>query len=233
MQLRAITYMTVLALIVTPSLAARGNSEGAAAENPASERAVELERAGDSEPATDSSGGTDKAGKDAAGNGGAESELSDAELIALFAELGLQTPNAPVDAVDFELPVLSSDGRRSLSSFEGDVVLLNFWASWCPPCIEEMPSMQALYERLGGAGFEIVAVNLQEDPATVQSFMDKNGYEFPVLLDRSGSIAREYGVRGIPTSYVVHSDGRLLAMLVGPHEWDGDDIVSAIETITQ
>ncbi|MFO7781984.1 MAG: TlpA disulfide reductase family protein [Spirochaetia bacterium] len=211
MQLRAITYVTMLALLAAPSLAARGNSEGAA-ENPAPEQAVESERARDSDTG---------------------SELSDAELIALFSELGLQTPNAPVDAVDFDLPVLSSDTRRSLSSFEGDVVLLNFWASWCPPCIEEMPSMQALYERLGGAGFEIVAVNLQEDPATVQSFMDKNGYEFPVLLDRSGSIAREYGVRGIPTSYVVHSDGRLLAMLVGPYEWDGDGIVSAIETITQ
>lgn len=211
MQLRAITYVTMLALLAAPSLAARGNSEGAA-ENPAPEQAVESEHARDSDTG---------------------SELSDAELIALFSELGLQTPNAPVDAVDFDLPVLSSDTRRSLSSFEGDVVLLNFWASWCPPCIEEMPSMQALYERLGGAGFEIVAVNLQEDPATVQSFMDKNGYEFPVLLDRSGSIAREYGVRGIPTSYVVHSDGRLLAMLVGPYEWDGDGIVSAIETITQ
>ena len=216
MQVRAITYMMVLTILVAPSLAARGNSESAA-ENPEPERAVETERAGDAAPA----------------NGDTGSELSDAELIALFSELGLQTPNAPVDAVDFDLPVLSSDSRRSLSSFEGDVVLLNFWASWCPPCIEEMPSMQALYERLGGSGFEIVAVNLQEDPATVQSFVDKNGYEFPVLLDRSGSIAREYGVRGIPTSYVVHSDGRLLAMLVGPYEWDGDGIVSAIETITQ
>lgn len=215
MRIRTITYMTVLAMLVAPSLAARGNSE-AAAENPAPAPAADSERAAESERATASA-----------------SELSDAELIALFAELGLQTPNAPVDAVDFDLPVLSSDTRRSLSSFEGNVVLLNFWASWCPPCIEEMPSMQTLYERLGGAGFEIVAVNLQEDPATVQSFMDRNGYDFPVLLDRNGSIAREYGVRGIPTSYVVHSDGRLLAMLVGPYEWDGDDIVSAIETITQ
>ena len=204
MRIRTITYITLLALLVAPSLAAGGNSEQAA-EHPAHD-----------------AGKTVKA-----------SELSDTELIALFAELGLQTPNAPVDAVDFELPVLSSDTRRSLSSFEGDVILLNFWASWCPPCIEEMPSMQALYEQLGGAGFEIVAVNLQEDPATVQSFIDKNGYDFPVLLDRSGSVAREYGVRGIPTSYVVHSDGRLLAMLVGPYEWDSEGIMSAIETITR
>ncbi len=221
MQIRAITYLTVFALLAAPSLAARGNGEQTA-ENPAHEPEAASEREADSSAATNEAGEAVKA-----------SELSDAELIALFADLGLQTPDAPVDAVDFELPVLSTDARRSLSSFEGDVVLLNFWASWCPPCIEEMPSMQALYERLGGAGFEIVAVNLQEDPATVQSFIDKNGYDFPVLLDRSGSIAREYGVRGIPTSYVVHSDGRLLAMLVGPYEWDDDGIVSAIETITR
>ena len=219
MRIHAITYIAALALLIAPSVAAGGNSEQAA-ENPAPEQPSESE--GTVDPAADE-----------AANGGAGSELSDAELIALFSDLGLQTPEAPVDAVDFELPVLSSDTRRSLASFEGNVVLLNFWASWCPPCIEEMPSMQALYERLGGAGFEIVAVNLQEDPKTVQSFMDKNGYDFPVLLDRSGSIAREYGVRGIPTSYVVHSDGRLIAMIVGPHEWDGDEIVSAIETMAQ
>jgi thiol-disulfide isomerase/thioredoxin len=110
-------------------------------------------------------------------------------------------------------------------------VLLNFWASWCPPCIEEMPAMQALYEDLGGEGFEIVAVNLQEDPETVRSFMDEHGFDFPVLLDRDGSVAREYGVRGIPTSYVVDPRGRLVAMYVGPYEWNGDDITEALRAL--
>ncbi|NBB90670.1 MAG: redoxin domain-containing protein [Spirochaetes bacterium] len=219
MRLHAITYIAALALLIAPTVAAGGNNEQAP-EAPVPEQPSESE--GTVDPAADE-----------AANRVASSELSDAELITLFSDLGLQTPEAPVDAVDFELPILSSDTRRSLASFEGNVVLLNFWASWCPPCIEEMPSMQSLYERLGGAGFEIVAVNLQEDPKTVRSFMDENGYDFPVLLDRNGRIAREYGVRGIPTSYLVHSDGRLLAMLVGPYEWDGEGMVSAIETIAQ
>jgi peroxiredoxin len=158
---------------------------------------------------------------------------SDEEIISMFRDAGLRTPDAPVDAVDFELPVLGADTQRSLDSFEGDVVLLNFWASWCPPCIEEMPSMQALYEDIGGDGFEIVAVNLQEDPGTVRSFMDEQGFDFPVLLDRNGTVAREYGVRGIPTSYVVDARGRLVAMYVGPYEWNASEITSALETLAQ
>ena len=93
--------------------------------------------------------------------------------------------------------------------------------------------MQALYDELGGDGFEIVAVNLQEDPGTVSSFMADNGFEFPVLLDRSGQVARQYGVRGIPTSYIVDPRGRLVAMYVGPYEWDRDDVVDALEALRQ
>ncbi|MFP4374450.1 MAG: TlpA disulfide reductase family protein [Spirochaetaceae bacterium] len=220
--------MTVLALLITPSLIARGNGEQTTrpslpAREGQTERETESDReTGAAEPTADEVRDTSEAGA-----------LSDDELVAVFSELGLRTPDAPVDAVDFELPVLSSDSPRSLSSFEGTVVLLNFWASWCPPCIEEMPSMQSLYEQLDGSGFEIVAVNLQEDPATVRSFMEENGYDFPVLLDDTGRVAREYGVRGIPTSYVVHSDGRLLAMHVGPHEWDDGGFVDAFETIAR
>lgn len=158
---------------------------------------------------------------------------SDEEIISMFRDLGLRTPGAPVDSVDFELPALSAGTQRTLQSFEGEVVLLNFWASWCPPCIEEMPAMQALYEDLGGEGFEIVAVNLQEDPETVRSFMDEHGFDFPVLLDRDGSVAREYGVRGIPTSYVVDPRGRLVAMYVGPYEWNGDGITEALRALKQ
>lgn len=93
--------------------------------------------------------------------------------------------------------------------------------------------MQALYEDIGGDGFEIVAVNLQEDPGTVRSFMDEQGFDFPVLLDRNGTVAREYGVRGIPTSYVVDARGRLVAMYVGPYEWNASEITSALETLAQ
>ncbi|MFP3958800.1 MAG: TlpA disulfide reductase family protein [Spirochaetaceae bacterium] len=162
---------------------------------------------------------------------GAATPATADDALARFAELGLNTPGERVEAQDFELPGLHADGTRSLSSFEGDVVLLNFWASWCPPCIEEMPSMQALYKRLGGDGFEIVAVNLQEERDTVRTFMEENGFAFPVLLDRRGSVGREYNVRGIPTSYIIDAQGRMVAVMIGPYQWDDPEMVAALEDL--
>lgn len=166
-------------------------------------------------------------GQESSGSSDMEHALSQLSAI------GLQTVKEPFDAEDFELPVLSSDVTRALSSYEGDLLLLNFWASWCPPCIEEMPSMQTLYDEIGGRGFEILAVNVQEDPSTVQSFIAENGYSFPVLLDRRGQAARTYAVRGLPTSYIVGTDGRILARKVGFHEWDGSDTIETFEALAQ
>ena len=153
--------------------------------------------------------------------------------LSRLSAIGLQTVKEPFDAEDFELPVLSSDVTRTLASYEGDLVLLNFWASWCPPCVEEMPSMQTLYDQIGGRGFEILAVNVQEDPGTVQSFIDENDFSFPVLLDRNGQAARKYAVRGLPTSYIVDAQGRILARKVGFHEWDGADTVETFEALAR
>jgi thiol-disulfide isomerase/thioredoxin len=163
----------------------------------------------------------------------AGADLSEQETLDLLSDIGLQPVESPIDAEDFDLPMLAQDGSRTLSSYEGKLVLLNFWATWCPPCKEEMPSMQTLYEELGRDDFEIVAVNLQEDPETVQSFIDEHGFNFPVLLDRSGQTARQYAVRGIPTSYIVDQQGRILARKVGFHEWDGSDTIAAFETLSR
>lgn len=230
--LRPLAYMILLAFLVSAPLSARGNRERDAA--PAEQAAPEATAEADSERA-DPAPAPAEAGEPEAGGGQSDNGASaaDEDLLALLAQLGLNTPDAPLDSVDFELPLLSSGEQRSLSSFQGDVVLLNFWASWCPPCIEEMPSMQAVYEELGGNGFEIVAVNIQEDPETVRSFMQEHGYDFPVLLDRTGRIAGRYGVRGIPTSYVVDPDGRLMAMLTGPYEWNDEGITRAFERLSR
>lgn len=212
--LRLAAYMILLALLVSAPLSAGGNRERDAA--PPEDTPAEPPAPRDDESADD--------------NGAA---ATDEQHLAMLAQLGLNTPDAPLDSVDFELPLLSNGENRTLSSFQGDVVLLNFWASWCPPCIAEMPSMQAVYDELGGNGFEIVAVNIQEDPETVRSFMEENGYDFPVLLDRTGRIAGRYGVRGIPTSYVVDPDGRLMAMLTGPYEWNSNGITRAFERLSR
>lgn len=132
---------------------------------------------------------------------------------------GLLALREPTRVIDFELTDL--DGKRvSLSSFEGKVVLLNFWTTWCGPCRSEMPSMQSLYEKLSPHGLEIVAVNLQESRSTVASFTREYRLEFTVLLDSTGEIGGTYGASSIPTTYVVDRGGFAVSGIIGAIEWD-------------
>ncbi|MFO8065072.1 MAG: TlpA disulfide reductase family protein [Spirochaetota bacterium] len=227
--IRSAMYALIFTVLAAPAVPAGGSSETSAAES------------GDAVQATSEAEAPEETAEEAeseavAQSGGeAEEEAGNAteESLALLADIGLQTSGDPAEAEDFELKQLSSENTRTLSSYEGNVVLLNFWASWCPPCIEEMPSMQTLYEELNGENFEIVAVNLQEDPSTVEGFIEEHGFSFPVLLDRSGGTGRTFGVRGIPTSYIIGRDGRVLARKVGYHEWDGEDTVEAFRRMSR
>lgn len=137
---------------------------------------------------------------------------------------GLRVFRERIPSIDFTLPRLE-EGEASLSSYQGSVVLLNFWATWCPPCREELPSMVRLQEELGNGSFTILAVSLREERELVASFLEENGFALPVLLDATGQVGTQYGVRGIPTSYVLDREGRVLGMLVGAREWDAPEIV--------
>jgi thiol-disulfide isomerase/thioredoxin len=132
---------------------------------------------------------------------------------------GLLGLREPTRIIDFTLEDLS--GRTvSLSAFEGKVVLLNFWATWCGPCRAEIPSMQALYEELSPQGFEIVAVNLREPVSRVSPFVEQYGMTFPVLLDTTGEIGSVYGASSIPTTYVIDRRGFAVSGIIGSIEWD-------------
>jgi len=148
-------------------------------------------------------------------------------LNQILAKAGISPLKQKTPISDFSLPALSGE-TRSLSSFKGKVVLLNFWATWCPPCRAEMPSMEKLYTSLKGKDFEILAVNLQEDPKTVKEFVTKNGYTFPILLDSSGKTGSVYGVRGIPTTYLIDKEGFVVGGTGGGKEWDGTETIEAI-----
>jgi peroxiredoxin len=130
--------------------------------------------------------------------------------------------------IDFELEGL--DGRMvKLSSFKGKVIFLNFWATWCPPCREEMPSMQELYSRLKDRGLEIVAVDLQEDAEAVRSFFDEHGLTFTALLDKSGRIGSTYGARSIPTTYIIDRGGNVVAGAIGARDWASPEMIEFFE----
>lgn len=120
---------------------------------------------------------------------------------------------------DFELENLKGQMKK-LSQYEGKVIFLNFWATWCGPCRKEMPSMQKLYDELKGDGFEIIAVNLQEEKKEVQKFMDSLKLNFPVLLDKTGQVGGIYGASSIPTTYIFDRKGFVVAGAIGTREWD-------------
>jgi thiol-disulfide isomerase/thioredoxin len=132
---------------------------------------------------------------------------------------GFAVPKADVNATEFTLQSL--DGKSvSLSSFKGKLVFLSFWATWCGPCKQELPSVQALYEKLKAKGFVILAVDVMEDKKTVSNFVKANAMTFPVLLDSSGSVGRDYDAGSIPTNYLLDRNGKILARIVG---YDGTE----------
>ena len=146
---------------------------------------------------------------------------------------GFDVPAKEVMSEDFTLEALSG-GKVSLSSFKGKVVLLSFWATWCGPCKQEMPEMQALYQKLKGRGFEVVAVDMMEDKATVTKFVKTSGYTFPVLLDSTGEVGGgPYAARAIPTNYIVDKGGKLVARKIGIDGpgWTSDARLALFESL--
>jgi thiol-disulfide isomerase/thioredoxin len=130
------------------------------------------------------------------------------------------------------LKLADADGReRALSEWRGKTVVVNFWATWCEPCREEMPSLERLRTRLEGKSVDVVAVNVGESPERVARFTREVPVSFPILYDRDSSMAKRWKVRGYPTSYVVGPDGRIRYYFVGELDWSSEEIVRAIEAV--
>jgi peroxiredoxin len=129
-------------------------------------------------------------------------------------------PAAPAPVVgapapDFVLKDLSGNTAR-LSSFAGQPVLINFWATWCGPCRAEMPAIEDRYNAHSSSGFVVLAVNVDEPAEVVRPFVDELGLTFPIVLDPGGSVTELYRVLGFPTSFWVDADGMIVAQHVGP-----------------
>lgn len=117
-----------------------------------------------------------------------------------------------------------------LADLKGKVVLLNFWATWCPPCKEEMPSMERLYRRYKSRKFTVVALSVDSEGASVVApFVKTHGLTFPVALDSKMAVAERYRVRGLPTTFIIDRRGNLVAIAMGPREWDGPAARSLVE----
>ena len=127
---------------------------------------------------------------------------------------GINRDVLKIKAADFKLKDL--EGKElSLSDLKGKKVFLNFWATWCPPCRAEMPEIEKLYQETKDSNLVIVAVEIGEPLDNVKSFIDSNKYSFKVLLDSDQSVASEYGITSIPTSFFIDVDGNIISKNVG------------------
>lgn len=146
-------------------------------------------------------------------------------------ELDLIRPPKPKVADDFTIPTAGGQPFR-LSAQRGRAVLINFWATWCPPCLEEMPALERLWRKQKDAGFVMLAVTVDANPKLATPFVEKHGFTFTVGLDPKMELANTYGVRALPASFVIDRDGRLAAVAVGPRVWDNVAAHSLIERLT-
>jgi thiol-disulfide isomerase/thioredoxin len=130
----------------------------------------------------------------------------------------------------FALPDIKGQ-QHSLNDYRGQVVLVNFWASWCPPCIQEMPVLEKLQQKLNEQPFEILAVNVGERKYRVWKFVKLINFGLPVLLDERKDTFNAWGASVLPTSFLIDKQGRIRYRVQGDTEWDSEAVVALIETL--
>jgi peroxiredoxin len=137
-------------------------------------------------------------------------------------KLGIETPKRKTIAPEFVLE--DPAGKQvSLRELRGKIVFLNFWATWCLPCIEEMPAIEKLHQKLVEHGLVVLAVNFQEGPERVKDFFTEQNLTFTALLDRDGKVAELYQVWGLPVSVVINKRGEIVGRAVGSKDWYSDE----------
>ena len=136
-------------------------------------------------------------------------------------------------APDFELT--DTSGRIwKLSEMKGKVVFINFWATWCPSCVSEMPSINNLYLMAGGTdGFQILTVLYQDSPEAAIKFFEEEGYGMPILIDKGERAAYMYGLTGVPETYIIDKKGVLRHKQIGPRHFDTPDMVEFINSLIE
>ena len=139
-------------------------------------------------------------------------------------------PSGGRQVASFQLKDLSGTAHR-LADYRGRVVLVNFWATWCEPCRDEMPAIEKLKERFSGRPFAVLAVNVDEPEARVRNFLASVPLSFTVLLDHERKLARSWNVRVLPASYVIAPDGTVRFRAEGEIDWGTRDVADRISSL--
>ncbi|HHJ18585.1 MAG TPA: TlpA family protein disulfide reductase [Gammaproteobacteria bacterium] len=147
-----------------------------------------------------------------------------------IAEQSLTKLTPAVTAPGFTLADM--DGKKhKLSDYRGRPVIINFWATWCPPCRAELPSMNKAWTKIKDQGIDMLAVNVGEDEDTIFAFMSDYPIDFTILLDESGDMITHWPVKGLPTTFVINPEGKLVYRAIGGREWDDDTLLNLVRNL--
>jgi peroxiredoxin len=150
-----------------------------------------------------------------------------------FSEIGMISIKGDQKVPDFTLKDLNGK-KVGIKQFKGKIILINFWATWCAPCKEEMPSMEILHRQFKDKNFVLLAVSVDYgEVKTIQEFVSKHQYTFPVLLDPKGEVFDLFNVRGIPTTFLVDKKGKMIGKAVGPRDWKSQEFFSFISLLIE
>jgi len=156
-------------------------------------------------------------------------------LLPVYADEGLSyhlSPVPPKQAKDFTLPDMD-DNSHSLKDYQGKVLMINFWATWCPPCRQEMPSMEVLFQRFKNRGFVILAINQWETPDRVFVYTGEfsETLTFPILFDPKGEVSDKYKVKGLPTTVLLNKKGQVVYRAIGGRDFNHPEVDKIIRIL--
>ncbi len=136
----------------------------------------------------------------------------------------IELPSSPLRAENFQgIPV--NDAHSELFMYQNKFILLNFWATWCMPCLKELPDMERLHQQLGKQGLVILAVAMGESKQKVKKFLERRNLTFPIMADPDMEISQLYGVQNLPITFLIDRDQTIVGRALGPRQWDNPDLV--------
>ncbi len=151
----------------------------------------------------------------------------------LFSKIRINPIKGAKKAPNFSLKDMTGK-KVEIKQFKGKVVFLNFWATWCGPCKEEMPGLEVLHQKLQGEKFVLLTVSVDyEGLKLVQGFISKHRYTFRVLLDPNGETLDLFEIKGIPTTFVIDKSGKVIGRAIGPRDWKSPEVFSLINLLVE